>query len=150
MAHSDAKSSDAYYTSPAVARALTNWAICQAEDRVLDPSFGGGVFLEAASDRLHELGGDPSTVFGVERNRDAHAEAVARRIAPTDNLLHSDFFAVASHDLPRMDAVVGNPPYIRFQRFKGPDRQRALARSAHAGVRLTEWPGQRLGAVPGL
>ncbi len=137
MVDSDVKSSGAYYTSPVVARTLASWAIRKAEDRVLDPSFGGGVFLEAASDRLHELGGDPSTVFGVERNRDAHAEAVARRVAPTDNLLHSDFFALASHDLPRMDAVVGNPPYIRFQRFKGPDRQRALARSAHAGVRLS-------------
>jgi len=35
------------------------------------------------------------------------------------------------------DAVVGNPPFIRYQSFSGSTREKALARAAHQGVKLS-------------
>jgi len=39
-------------------------------------------------------------------------------------------------EVPLMDAVVGNPPFIRYQKFKGEVRGRALRRSEEQGVKL--------------
>jgi len=36
------------------------------------------------------------------------------------------------------DAVVGNPPFIRYQRFSGAARRRALERCRDHGVKLPE------------
>ena len=45
-----------YYTSSEVATWLCAWAIRSRRDRVLEPSCGDGVFLEAAAKRFAELG----------------------------------------------------------------------------------------------
>ena len=62
-----------YYTSSKVAAWLASWAIRTANDRVLEPSCGDGVFLEAAVRRFGELGlSDPSvasSIVGVENSR---------------------------------------------------------------------------------
>lgn len=71
------KALGAYYTDSQIAEFLVWWAVRGASDTVLDPAFGGGVFLRAACRRLREKGGDPATqVFGVEVDA-----AVHRRIA---------------------------------------------------------------------
>ena len=65
--------------------------------------------------------------------------------------------------LPPLDAVVGNPPFIRYQKFSGDVRAKALARALEQGVNLSgrssAWapflvhsvsllkPGGRLGMV---
>src|SRR5512138_1462514 len=60
------KRTGAFYTSEAVATFLADWAIRSPNDEVLDPSFGGGVFLEAAARVLKKRGGRAAQVFGVE------------------------------------------------------------------------------------
>jgi hypothetical protein len=56
----------------------------------------------------------------------------------------TDFFELqpagllADASMPRCEAVVGNPPYVRYQAFSGKARERALAAAASAGIRLTE------------
>src|SRR5215218_9683510 len=137
------KALGAFYTGSAIADFLVWWAIRSPCDTVLDPSFGGGVFLHAACKRLHELGGQPATqVFGAEIDADVHGRSadelagafgVARQ-----HLLLSDFFALSDVAGQQVDAVVGNPPFIRYQRFSGDARKRALRRAASQGVRLTE------------
>jgi hypothetical protein len=63
----DAKALGAYYTDEEIANFLVTWAIRSQQDVVLDPSFGGGVFLRAAASRIRILGGTPSKqVAGVE------------------------------------------------------------------------------------
>ena len=140
MAIAAAKELGAYYTDEAVARFLVRWAIRRGEDTALDPSFGGGVFLEAAAERVRELGGDaPGAVFGVEIDSDVHREFIGRhQTLNPHQLLCADFFSVGLVDLPQVVAVVGNPPFIRFQRFGGDERRRALARAAEAGVELSQ------------
>ncbi|MGI8462325.1 MAG: N-6 DNA methylase [Solirubrobacterales bacterium] len=132
----------AFYTPPAIAAILADWAIRTPSDRVLDPSFGGLAFLSAASDRLSVLGRRKGEIrqqlFGVDLDPAAleAARTDDRLDLGKDSLILSDFFAVDSAQLPTVEALIGNPPYIRYQGFNGSaDRARELA--ASAGVRLT-------------
>ena len=138
----DQKELGAFYTPPQMARLLIDWAVREAEDRVLDPSFGGLVFLNAAEARLRELGTPERNIgkqiFGVDVDSEACARAAKqeRGGAEAPNLIERDFFAVTPKELPRFDAVVGNPPYVRYQSFNGDGlaaRELALA----AGVKLS-------------
>ncbi len=130
-----AKLLGAYYTDADIAAFLVRWAVRRRDDRVLDPGFGGGVFLHAACERLTGLGGSAASVYGVELDDAAFEAAQARRLGAT--LLHEDFFALSPTCFPRMDAVVGNPPFVRYQRFGGATRARALARARQQGVALS-------------
>jgi len=99
------------------------------------------VFLQAACERLSALGGDPARqVVGVEIAPVAHAEALralrAQCGSRVPRLLCSDFFDVAPGSLSA-DVVVGNPPFIRYQRFSGGQRRRALRQAATQGVSLS-------------
>ncbi len=129
----------AYYTSALVARFLLRWAVKSGKEIVLDPSSGEGVFLAAAAERIHHLGGNPRRqVYGVEIDA-----ATCQRLASSSlresiaRLHHGDFFRVRVGDLPAADAVVGNPPFIRYQRFNGDARREALQRAREAGVELS-------------
>ena len=59
-----------YYTSPELAGWLSSWAIRSARDRVLEPSCGDGVFLDAAANRLKKVGLEGGRgidhLFGIE------------------------------------------------------------------------------------
>jgi adenine-specific DNA methylase len=122
-----------------VAEFLVGWAVRSASDRVLDPAFGGGVFLAAAQQRLGALGGrDRAGVYGVELDAQAHAHLVKHAVnLRASNLLCGDFFDLDAKRLPKLQAVVGNPPFIRYQRFAGTARAKAMARAAAAGVSLS-------------
>lgn len=113
-----------YYTPPEVVRALVSWAT-KGEPRgpVLDPSCGDGRFLAGLRDAV-----------GVDIDPVAAAEA-SRRVAA--EVVTSDFFAWASRTDRRFAAAVGNPPFIRYQRFSGRARRRALEYCAGQGVRLS-------------
>lgn len=125
-----------YYTSDSLARWLCAWAIQDADDMILEPSCGDGTFLLAATDRLASLGAKgparANHLFGVEILSD---EADKARLRLKDQLGHraadvvetSDFFSWWSRpDRPLFDAVVGNPPFIRYQSFPEPHRSRAM------------------------
>lgn len=130
----------AFYTPPAMAAALVDWAIRTPDDTVLDPSFGGLAFLGAAHDRLRRLGSElpDEQLFGVDLDDEAFAEAqsFARGGA---TLAHEDFLLIepgSAAEIPRVNAVVGNPPYVRYQQFKqSREWGREIARKR--GVRLT-------------
>ena len=125
-----------YYTSPEVATWLSSWAICSADDRILEPSCGDGAFLEAAAARLKALGLDGpagvNQILGLEILR-AEAAKARRRLKSiygtqaTDMVKTGDFFAWGSRiGRPQFDAVIGNPPFIRYQSFPEPHRSRAM------------------------
>lgn len=134
----ESKSRGAYYTDPEVARFLVRWGVRFGEERVLDPGFGGGVFLAAAGERLRTLGGNPATqLFGVEFDDEAFRSVAEENSPGAARLLHRNFFDLTASDLPQVDAVVGNPPFIRYQRFGGDTRRQALCRASEAGVTLS-------------
>ena len=82
----------------------------------------GGVFLRAACKRLALLGGEAgANVRGIEINGAIHgriSKKLCEEFGVSDrNLVHEDFFKVKA-EAP-VDAVVGNPQFIRYQRFTG-------------------------------
>jgi len=132
-----AKSVGAYYTPAPVARSLARWALRRPHERALDPAAGDGVFLMEAARRLADLGGAADGLMGIEMRAAAAAQARARlREAgvPEPDVAVADFLAVAPGARPAVDAVIGNPPYVRFQRLGRDRRRQAQAIAAAAGV----------------
>lgn len=138
-----AKTLGAFYTDIQIADFLVRWAIRSEHNTVLDPSFGGGVFIRSACNRLLALGGKPSEqVFGVELDPEVHA-LISEKLADEfgidqRNLWQRDFFDIDPLPVYQVTAVVGNPPFIRYHRFNADVRNRALTLAAEKGVRLTQ------------
>lgn len=132
------KARGAFFTPPALCDHMAAWAIRDPADRVLEPSCGEAAFLLAAGERLRALGaGDRPHLEGIE----LHApSARAAREALRARGLHArirtgDMFAVEPE--PAFDAVIGNPPYVRYQQFAGAARARAREAALRGGVRLS-------------
>lgn len=117
----------AYFTPREVAESLVAWAVRGPADLLLDPSCGDGRFLVPHAKSV-----------GIEY--DAHSAAVARSRAPGATVINQDFFAWAtdrSAAASRFDCVVGNPPFIRYQTFKGDSRQTARQYCSSLGVHFS-------------
>ena len=140
--HHQAKAFGAYYTDAQIADFLAWWAIRSSKDTVMDPSFGGGVFLRSACKRLTRLRSNArAQVFGVELDDSVHSR-IADKLEDEysllrQNLILADFFALVPGS-KLVDAIIGNPPFIRYQRFSGESRKLALARTLSQGVKLPE------------
>lgn len=158
------KARGAFFTPPEVAAYVARWAVRSAADRVLEPSCGEAAFLLAAHERVQTLpGSGPARLDGVELHAASAraARAVLRAAGSSPRVRVSDFFAVEPD--PSYDAVIGNPPYVRYQDFAGADRAASRRAALRAGVALTglasSWaaftvhsalflkPGGRLGLV---
>jgi adenine-specific DNA-methyltransferase len=120
----------AYYTDETVSDAIARWALTPG-CRALDPSCGDGAFLRSGS----AAAASPRELVGVEIDR-AQALTTRRALAGREcvRVVHGDFFDY--HPRERFDAVIGNPPFIRYQAFAAQSREKALARSRAAGVEL--------------
>ncbi|CAN5439158.1 N-6 DNA methylase [soil metagenome] len=132
------KARGAFFTPPEIAQYIAAWAIRSGADRILEPSSGDAAFLVAATDRLRELGGDVRPeVDGVEIHSASAALASTRvTAAGGDPRIHvGDFFAVPPR--PAYSAVIGNPPYIRYQQFRGESRAQSRKAALSAGVALS-------------
>ena len=133
------KARGAFFTPPAITHHIANWAIRSTTDRVLEPSAGDAEFMLAAVARLRDLDGQDSSpvVDGVEIH-DYSARVGHQRVLEaggTPRIETSDFFLVEPS--PVYDAVIGNPPYIRYQDFAGEARVRSRAAALRAGVALS-------------
>ncbi len=107
-----------YYTPPPIAAEVTKWAVNGRGNLVLDPSYGGGVFVAASLNRLSLLGSDTPgrQVFGVDSDvgAEARTRGLTKKAIPRRHLVNADFFSVVPRDFNRrFDAVVGNPPYVK-------------------------------------
>lgn len=134
------KARGAFFTPAPITDFVAQWAIRSAEDRVLEPSSGDAEFLVSAVRRLRDLGSDSSMVprvDGVEIHEES-AEAGRQRVILAGGnpaIQCGDFFSVIP--TPTYDAVIGNPPYIRYQDFYGPARTRSREAALRAGVALS-------------
>jgi len=146
---SSKKSRGAFFTPQPIAKFLASWAIGgDASARVLDPTCGDGVFLLEAGRCLSGLGaseqGLRSQVYGVDIHvaslDDAHGTLVEEGL--DSHLIESDFFALSSPGqpdsrIPVMDAVIGNPPFVRYQMHTGEARKLAAEAALRQKVRLS-------------
>jgi hypothetical protein len=100
---------------------LTCWAIREDDDRLLDPSCGDGRFIAAHHNSV-----------GIEQDPESARAAIER--APWSLVHEGDFFQWAEATPERFECCAGNPPFIRYQRFKGAVRQKALSLCARKGA----------------
>ena len=142
------KERGAFFTPPEIADFLAEWATAGRSDaRVMDPTCGEAVFLLAAARRLAANGATPDDTRDLLHGIDLHEATLneSRRLLQSegyDASLHvGDFFDQPSPAqlgaLPRMDAVVGNPPFVRYQEHRGDARKRSAAAALAQGVRLS-------------
>jgi adenine-specific DNA-methyltransferase len=134
------KARGAFFTPPALCGYLARWAVRDGGDRVLEPSCGEAAFLLALAERLAERGGPgkgSGRLDGVELHRASavQARSVLAAAGYTARVRVADFLELEPD--PVYDAVVGNPPYIRYQDFSGEARTRGRRAALRAGVRLT-------------
>ena len=135
------KARGAFFTPPTLCRHVVEWAVRTADDDILEPSCGEAAFLLAASERLGELAGSnrrsAGQLDGIEVHKESarHAEAVVCAAGHTAKVRVGDFFTFAP--TAAYDAVIGNPPYVRYQDFSGIPRARAREAALRAGVALT-------------
>jgi len=97
-----------YYTPEDLARFLTRWVAPTTGTRVLEPSCGDGAFFPM-------LAGTGADVTAFELAPEEAAKAAAYGL-PNCTVHNRDFlgWALKTHAEP-FDAVLGNPPFIRYQ-----------------------------------
>jgi adenine-specific DNA methylase len=119
-----------YYTPPEIAEWLVRWAIRSGNDRILEPSCGSGSFLSAAVAEFDRHNSRRSCgtprLLGIEIEA-GEASKARRCVGAYGEVLSQDFFDwVWDKESPAFDAVVGNPPFIRYQNFPEPARSKAM------------------------
>ncbi len=121
---------------PRLARAMVNLAAPPAEARVLDPFCGtGGILLEAAEMGLSAMGHDLLPEMVAASRENLHHFGLSAELA------EGDIGSVA--ELPRIGAIVTDPPYGRSTTTRGEPLAALMTRAADA-FRATLAPGRRV------
>jgi len=115
------KEAGAYYTPDPAVGSLLKWAVRRESDRLLDPSCGDGRFIAGHRNSV-----------GIEQ--DPQATEIAMERAKWALVHEGDFFAWAAETKERFECAAGNPPFIRYQTFKGDVRERAIKLCAGLGA----------------
>lgn len=136
-----------YYTPEPIADFLTRWAIQSSHAQVLEPSCGDGSILLSAVQALASLNGAEGSpmghvVHGVEIDAHEALKALQRfhdlDLPAIPAQVHvGDFFAFCKERLEKghsFDAIVGNPPFIRYQNFLEEHRTLAFYLMQKAGL----------------
>lgn len=98
------------YTKPIVADYMVDLFDLPCSSRVLDPCFGGGVFIDSILDRT------TFSVDAIEIDVDSFCK-LQNKNRPRLNLFCGDFFNHKSN-LP-YDGIIMNPPYVRQEDING-------------------------------
>ncbi len=119
-----------YYTPDKISEFISEWAIRTPSDSVLEPSCGDGSFLSAITKRFSEFGVTAEqirkNVIGVEL--DSAEAKISAQYGTT--VVCEDFFTYYRENIEeqaQFDAIVGNPPFIRYQHFTEEYRKIAFA-----------------------
>lgn len=124
-----------YYTPDRLAGYLGRWAVRAPSDRILEPSCGDGAVTHKVSDLLGREG--HLTAVEIVPAEIAKARERSNGACKQTDWINGCFFSAYTALLSkeRFDAVVGNPPFIRFQTFTGPQKGMALAQLQRFGYR---------------
>lgn len=151
LAADDRRRTGAHLTPEAIARGLLNMLPrLDPDSSVLDPAVGGAAFLLVAADHLVTAGADPASALDQLHGVDIDPGAVAAAEAalalwaldheieprPLPNLRLGDGML---DDLPTVDCVVGNPPFLN-------QLNTASTRSSSRRAALRERWGELMGA----
>lgn len=128
-----------YYTPVSLARYVCEWALRDGQEKVLEPSAGDGNFLAALNDAAGDKGGVRVTAVEIDREEMTKARARSADLTKINVTWRNEDFFTAYRKLPKdFDAVVGNPPFIRFQHFDADSRETAFDHLRKHGYRPTK------------
>jgi len=128
-----------YYTPADISDYLTRWVMQGETTSVLEPSCGDGSFLRAFANAEHPM---LQRITAIELDADEAALAALETIEGTDtHVINTDFLSWAIDALEReveFDAVVGNPPFIRYQYLEDEMQELAHQIFNRFGLRFTK------------
>jgi len=125
-----------------IAEFMTDWAIQHGDDRVLDPGIGAGVLTGEMYDAKHAADGQAHVddMWGVDLSELAVVmSSTGLKIANGEgspNFIQNNFMDTLAEGqpqridqqnpeaLPKMDAVVSNPPYSRSHELSSEEKSR--------------------------
>lgn len=131
-----------YYTPLDLASFIARWVADLKPEKILEPSCGDGAFFKAMAD-VGGFKGASLTGFELDDIEAGKAARRAKELGLTKAVVRSeDFLGWAIDNMAkggeRFDAVVGNPPFVRYQ-FLPPEFQvRAAAIFDEVGLRFTK------------
>ncbi len=118
------KQTGSFYTEGKIAEAVVNWAIRNANDSILEPSFGNGIFIEKAITRFNTLGATKPNITAVEIQPNVAKYVCGLFPKKRFNAFTADFLSLPLQN--QHDVVIGNPPYIGIKKL--PKKQAETAR----------------------
>lgn len=129
-----------YYTPQAITEFICKWIINKNTKKILEPSCGDGNFLKAIVERIENLNLNldiTTDITGVELCLDEARKAMKYGT----NVECQDFFAFYRDKVAGKsdyDAIVGNPPFIRYQDFDEKSREIAFSYMKENGFHPTK------------
>ena len=120
--YSDRKLRGGYYTPDSISEVMAEWVSLASPSRILEPSAGDGAFIQALAPKLSQS----ARITAIELSGEDAVLAKGRGDGQTD-IFCGDFFSWYESNTPDQyfDAVIGNPPFIRYQDF--PERHREVS-----------------------
>lgn len=108
------RATGSYYTSADTAQYMADWLIDDKHLNILEPTAGDGVFIDSlkVSAKLLNL---KLNITAVELEKKPF-ESIKTRTGV--KAVHSDFH---TFNCPPVDAVIGNPPFVRFRHLSKKD-----------------------------
>ena len=122
-----------FYTESYIASFLVKWVNASKPKSILEPSCGDGAFL-AEIEEQHIDGVERITAFEIN---EVEAEKARNRTNLPVRIINRDFlrwYLEEGRCVDGFDAVVGNPPFIRYQYL--PNEQQLLAEEIFRQLKL--------------
>ena len=131
-----------YYTPPDLAAFIASWVKELAPKRVLEPSCGDGAFFQA----MATVKGFAKSELAAFELDDIEAGKASRRASELGlnkaDVRNEDFLGWALDNMndggERFDAVVGNPPFVRYQFLPPAFQARSEAIFSQLDLRFTK------------
>lgn len=137
---SSQKLSGSYYTPYWLAEFIIRWVLSSGAKSILEPSCGDGIFFDAIPQSSCHV-----SISGFDINSDATAICVEKlKKLPVKSAIESqDFLQWAINNLTAtnrltFDAVVGNPPFIRYQYWDKEMQDRAQKLFGLMGMKFSK------------
>ncbi|MBX3036013.1 MAG: SAM-dependent DNA methyltransferase [Anaerolineales bacterium] len=115
----------AFFTSGDVSNYLVNRVIVDTNQKILEPSFGDGSFVNAIIQKYNEfwsINKLKENFYGVEIREDSLSQNIDISLLDSKKITFRDFLSVEPFPV---DVVIGNPPYVGLNKLPVNEQKRA-------------------------